>query len=294
MTDAVVSTADLAELIDRALGLLMDPARPSYLQRRIAQDSSPVSTWSSITRTRNPKRPGVREVLRYGAQDTVRLQGGIAGKRERAVIVALIRLDGQPCVVIGQDRRNQSATSPMGPDAMREAQRGIRIANELGLPLVSFIDTEGAELSPEAEETSVAGEIANCIIAMASSKVPTVSVLLGQGCGGGALAFLPAERVIAAQNSWLAPLAPEGASAILYGDVEHAEQLAEAQKVGVDALYQAGTVHAIIPELDEDTETPELFAEAIAAETAIHLRELLLERADGAPAAAGRSRTLIA
>ena len=98
----------------------------------------------------------------------------------------------------------------------------MRLAEELGLPLVTVIDTPGAELSVAAEEGAIAGEIARCIATLTTMTVPTVSVILGQGCGGGALALLPAQVVIATENAWLSPLPPEGASVIRYGDVDHA------------------------------------------------------------------------
>ena len=160
----------------------------------------------------------------------------------------------------------------MGPAALREARRGMRLANELGLPLVSFIDTPGADLSPEAEQGAVAGEIARCISTMATMSVPTVSVLLGQGCGGGALALLPADVVVAAENSWLSPLPPEGASAIVHGDLDHAAEMSEQQGVGALDLFESGTVHHLVPEPDDDT--PETFAHAIAAEVGARLRDL--------------------
>nr|WP_257910901.1 carboxyl transferase domain-containing protein [Janibacter limosus] len=78
------------------------------------------------------------------------------------------------------------------------------------MPLVTVIDTPGADLSPNAEEGALAGEIARCIADMTSLTVPSVSVLLGEGTGGGALALLPARRVIASSNAWLSPLPPEG------------------------------------------------------------------------------------
>lgn len=149
------------------------------------------------------------------------------------------------------------------------------LANELGLPLVTFIDTPGAELSADAEEKSVAGEIGRCISSMATMTVPTVSVLLGQGCGGGALALFPAHRVVAAEHSWLSPLPPEGASAIVYGDTDHAAEMAENQKVSAFELRKAGTVHQIVPENPDSEENPEDFAKAIAAEVAAQVRALL-------------------
>lgn len=267
--DAVVLPDELPLLVDRALGLLVDPPTRQTRELRTAEVHRERTAWQSIQITRSTQRAGVREVLRYGSDATVRLQGTEKGERDSAMIVALARLDGQPCVVIGQDRTTQSRFKPMGPAALREARRGMRLANELRLPLVSFIDTPGAELSPEAEEGAIAGEIARCISWMSTMRVPTVSVLLGQGCGGGALALLPADTVIAAENAWLSPLPPEGASAIVHGDLDHAEQMAEAQRVGAIDLFENGTVHHIVPEPAGDT--PAAFARAVAAEVGAQL-----------------------
>ena len=89
-----------------------------------------------------------------------------------------------------------------------------------------MIDTPGAELSPAAEEGGLAGGIACCLADLVAHRGPTISLLLGQGTGGAALALLPADRTLAAQHAWLAPLAPEGASAIVYRDNRHAAELA--------------------------------------------------------------------
>jgi acetyl-CoA carboxylase carboxyl transferase subunit beta len=148
----------------------------------------------------------------------------------------------------------------------------MRLAEELGLPLVSVIDTPGAELSPEAEEGAVAGEIARCIATMSTLTVPSVSVLLGQGCGGGALALLPPDLVIATEHAWLSPLPPEGASAIVHGDVDHAPEMAEQQRVSALDLHALGTVHHVVPEPADDS--PEELAGAVAAEVAHQLRRL--------------------
>jgi acetyl-CoA carboxylase carboxyl transferase subunit beta len=270
--DAVVLADELPSVVDRALGLLIDLPSDSTRERRTGEVTRRRTPWESIEITRAAERPGVREVLRYGSDATVRLQGTDEGERDTAMIVAFARLDGVPCVVVGQDRTTQTKASPMGPGALREARRGMRLANELGLPLVSFIDTPGADLSPEAEQGAVAGEIARCISTMATMTVPTVSVLLGQGCGGGALALLPADVVVAAENAWLSPLPPEGASAIVHGDIEHAAEMAEQQGVSALDLFEGGTVHHLVPEPDDDT--AESFAHAMAAEVGARLRDL--------------------
>lgn len=267
--DAVVLPDELPLLVDRALSLLIDPPGPQTRELRTGEVTRKRSAWESIQITRARQRAGVREVLRYGSDATLRLQGTEKGERDSAMIVAMARIDGQPCIVIGQDRTTQTRFKPMGPAALREARRGMRLANELRLPLVSFIDTPGAELSPEAEQGAIAGEIARCISWMSTMRVPTVSVILGQGCGGGALALLPADVVIAAENAWLSPLPPEGASAIVHGDLDHAAEMAEAQRVSAIDLYENGTVHHIVAEPEGDT--PELLARAIAAEVGAQL-----------------------
>ena len=207
---------------------------------------------------------------RYGASGTLRLRGTDEGQRDQTMLVALTRIAGQPCVVAGQDRTRQTPTSPMGPAALREARRAMRLAEELDLPLVTVIDTPGAELSPRAEEGAIAGEIARCIATLTTLTVPTVAVLLGQGCGGGALALLPARHVIATDHAWLAPLPPEGASAIVYGDVDHAAEMARSQHVSASELHRLGTVHQLIPE--GRGAAPRELAEAVSRAIGVELR----------------------
>jgi acetyl-CoA carboxylase carboxyl transferase subunit beta len=222
--------------------------------------------WSSITATRRPDRPGVRELLRYAADDVLPLSGTQSGEAGHALILALTSFSGTSCVLAGQDRFAQSRRRPLGPAALRSARRGMRIAQELRLPLVCVIDTPGADLSAAAEEGALSGEIARCLAEMVQLTVPSVSVLLGEGTGGGALALLPSRRVIAAGNAWLAPLPPEGASAILYGRGDRAPEVAARQRVSAADLLADGTVHAIVPEPVPAHDDPVAFARRVADE----------------------------
>jgi len=262
--DAVVSSEDLRWLFDQALAVLVDAPTPGTRERRpplpVGADGPPA--WESIERTRAAGRVGVRDLLKYGAEGTLRLRGTDEGERDETVIIALTRLDGVPCVLVGQDHTRQTPETPMGPAALREARRAMRLAEELRLPLVTVVDTPGAELSPKAEEGAIAGEIARCIATLVTTTVPTVSVILGQGCGGGALALLPAGTVLATEHAWLSPLPPEGASVIRHGTVDHAAEMAADQGVRAVDLLAGGEVDAVVPEYDDDT----------PAEIAHHLR----------------------
>jgi acetyl-CoA carboxylase carboxyl transferase subunit beta len=268
--DGVVGAEDLPAMVDLALAVLVDPPGPGSLEPRPATPVGDHAAWDSVERTRRTDRAGVRDLLAHGATGTIQLRGTDEGERDSSVLVALTRLDDQPCVVIGQDRSRQTPGHAMGPGALREARRGMRLAQELGLPLVSVIDTPGAELSPEAEERAIAGEIARCIATLTTMTVPTVSVILGQGCGGGALAFLPARTVIATEHAWLSPLPPEGASVIVHGDLTHAAEMAQRQRVRAADLLADGVVHHVVPEVDGESKGD--LAVAVAAEVGAILR----------------------
>ncbi|HEX3592133.1 MAG TPA: carboxyl transferase domain-containing protein, partial [Pseudonocardiaceae bacterium] len=197
--DAVVAPGQLKELAARALRVLAGTAGP--ITSATTTDAPDTPAWDSIQRTRDPRRPGVRDVLRHAASDTLPLSGTSEGEHQPGLVTALANLGGVPCVVVGQDRHAQRLRGPLGPATLREARRCIRLAAELGLPLVTFIDTPGASLSAEAEEGGLSGEIARCLAELLELPSPTVAVLLGEGGGGGALALLPADRVVAAAHA---------------------------------------------------------------------------------------------
>lgn len=272
--DGVVAPEDLAGVARRVLRLLTPPVESSVPAVEPAPPPRRTTpTWESVLLTRRPDRPGVRDLLRIGADDVIPLSGTGDGQRDAGLLLALTAFDGLPCVLVGQDRRHQTPDRPLGPTALREARRGMRLAEELRLPLVAVIDTPGAALSPRAEEGALAGEIARCLADMSNLSVPTVSVLLGQGSGGAALALLPADRVIAAEHAWLSPLPPEGASAIVHHDTAHAPLMAERQKVSAFDLLDAGVVHVVVPERPAAHEDPQAFAHAMLAACVAAIRD---------------------
>ena len=276
LVDAVLPVEDLATLADRALNVLLAPREGLPPAPEVpAEELADIPAWDSIVRSRREDRPGVRRFLRYAATDVVPLSGTGEGELDPGLLLVLARFGGAPCVVLGQDRRGQTADRPMGPAALREARRGMRLAKELRLPLVTVIDTPGAALSKEAEEGGMAGEIARSLTELVMLQAPTVAVLLGQGTGGGALALLPADRVIAAEHAWLSPLPPEGASAILYHDIEHAPEMAEKQGVRSRDLLEAGIVDRVIGERPDAADEPEEFCRRLGLALESELARLL-------------------
>jgi acyl-CoA carboxylase subunit beta len=274
LIDAVVPLDGLAEVVERAIGLLsradgIAPVRPDVVRTMpasVAEESEAQReerVWASIATTRDPRRPSVRHLLKYGARDVLQLSGTAQGERDARLVLALARLGGRACVVVGQDRSREPVQA-MGPALLREARRGMRLAAELRIPLVTVIDTEGASLSREAEEGGMAGAIARSLSDLVGLRTPVVSVLLGQGTGGGAIALMPGDITIAAEHAWLAPLPPEGASAILFRDVGRAKELAAAQRVDAWSLLEAGVVQEVVLEGDGAAARPREFSERLA------------------------------
>jgi acetyl-CoA carboxylase beta subunit/acetyl-CoA carboxylase alpha subunit len=276
--DAVLPPDEIADILDRALSILLAPQRDSPVLVESDEQVPDVETWDVVTRSRRPERPGVRRLLRYAATEVIPLNGTSQGEADPGLLIALARFGDAPCVFLGQDRRGQTADHPMGPEALREARRGMRLASELGLPLMTVIDTAGAALSVEAEEGGLAGEIARCLADLVTLEAPTLCLMLGEGNGGGALALLPADRVIAAQHAWLSPLPPEGASAIVHRDLDHAPELARAQLVRAIDLHRLGVVDRIIAEHPDAADEPEEFCRRVGG---VLENELAVLRAHG-------------
>lgn len=281
VVDAVVPLDVLRATLDRTLTVVADapgqaPSAPP------AEPLPDIPAWESVEVSRRPDRPGVGALLRHGSTERVLLSG--TGQGEAATtLLALARFGGQPAVVLGQQRVVGDPTSipgrsapalRVGPAALREARRGMALAAGLQLPLVLVIDTAGPALSVEAEEDGLAGEIARCLADLVTLDTPTVSVLLGQGSGGPALAMVPADRVLAALHGWLAPLPPEGASAIVYRDVDHAAELAAAQGVRSADLLANGIVDVVVPEHPDAADEPRAFIERLSATIAAELHAL--------------------
>ena len=275
--DGVVPPEGIANLLDRVLTILT--ARPSSppppADERARADLPDVDAWDAIMTSRRADRPGVRRLLRYAASDVIPLNGTGEGEADPGLLIALARFGDAPCVFLGQDRRGQTAVHPMGPGALREARRGMRLAVELRLPLLTVIDTPGAALSAEAENGGMAGEIARSLSDLVTLEAPTLCLMLGEGNGGGALALLPADRIIATRHAWLSPLPPEGASAIVHRDTDHAPEMSRAQRVRARDLLDDGIVDRIVPEEPDAAEEPEAFCRRVGAVLAEELADLL-------------------
>ncbi|MGC0252256.1 carboxyl transferase domain-containing protein [Pseudactinotalea sp. Z1748] len=272
--DGVVPLRELRTTAVKALRVLTSPQEPvgeRFDAEGIATDRAP---WDSVQATRNPERPRLHHLLHHAAEVFIPLRGTGTGESDGTITVGLVRFPGLSCVLIGQDRRPRRDAS-LSPAALRVAQRGFHLAEELDLPLVTVIDSPGPELTTEAEHGGLAGEIARTVAALATVRVPVVSTILGEGNGVAALALLPADRTVCAENGWVAPLPPEGASAIIHRTADRAADMAAAHRIRAVDLLEMGAVNEIVPERPDAAEEPAEFCRRLIASATAQLAELV-------------------
>ncbi|HJQ42880.1 MAG TPA: carboxyl transferase domain-containing protein [Jatrophihabitantaceae bacterium] len=250
VVDIVVAADGLRDVARTVLRALIEPDEPKDVTAP-ADCVESGDAWDAVQRTRRPDRPGARELLGE-LTDVVELKGdGLGAGDEPTMIAAFGRLRGRRVAFVGHDRSAGAERAAVTPAGLRKAQRVLRLAESFGVPLVSVVDTPGARLDEASGADDIAFEISAALTERSSAMsrgVRLVCVLLGEGGGGAALAFVPAQHVVAAQSAWLAPLPPEGSSAVLHRDVAHADEAARAQHITAADLHAAGRVQTVVAE----------------------------------------------
>ena len=250
LVDSVFAPELLRGFAGAVLHNLVSSDRLQPVPRVKLPQIGPVDAWEAIQRTRDPQRPGIREFAEH-LEEGVELRGDGLGADDPTVLLALGRLFGRRVVVIGHDRSAGPDRAAVTAAGMRKAARGMRLAQQFGLPLISIADTPGPRLDPAGEPGGIGFHIAAALADRARATVPLVSVLLGEGGGGAALAFLPAQYTVAAESAWLAPLPPEGGSAVLNRTVDQAAEVAAMQHVTSPDLVKLGVVDLVVAEEGE-------------------------------------------
>jgi acetyl-CoA carboxylase carboxyl transferase subunit beta len=166
-----------------------------------------------------------------------------------AIRAGIATIEGERVVVVAMDRF--AGVSPLhlpGPGAFRLAQRAVRLASRVGLPLVTFVDTPGADPAPASEAGGVAGEIARTLLAMAELTTVSVAVVVGEGGSGGAMALAHTDRILMLEGAVFSVIGPEAGAAILYRDASRAPQLTRSFRMTPADLLRLGVADEIVAE----------------------------------------------
>lgn len=243
LVDAVLAPDELDAWVDAALG---ERARP--LERRalpLAGDDAPEETaegaWGEVLRARRVDRPTGLDVAAALCTSWVDLAAP-----DPTVRTALAEVDGRRTVVVASDRH--AGDGRPTPDGFRQAQRAVALAGQLGVPVVTLVDTPGAAPGPDSENAGVAREIAATFCALDAVPVPTVAVCVGEGGSGGALALAWCDTVLIQEHAVFSVIGPEGAAAILERDASRAAEMAERLGLTSERLLALGVVDAVVPD----------------------------------------------
>jgi acetyl-CoA carboxylase carboxyl transferase subunit alpha len=213
-----------------------------------------LSPWQIARVARHESRPYTLDYLGIIAPDFQELHGDRMYADDPAIVGGVGRLNGRACMFIGHQkgrdtkervRRNYGMPKPEG---YRKAQRLMRMAEKFSLPVITLIDTPGAYPGVGAEERGQSEAIAYSLYLMAGLKTPIISVVIGEGGSGGALAIGVADRLLMLQYAVYSVISPEGCASILWKSAEKAEEAAEAMRITASSLSEFGLVDEVLQE----------------------------------------------
>ena len=247
---AELRTASAAQPLDMSVEVRALEEKYQQILRELFGKLSP---WEKVHMARHPDRPtSLDYISRFDRFDE--LHGDRHFRDDPSIVGGFALLGSRPVMVLGQQRgrdtkenlrRNFGMPSPEG---YRKASRLAKLASRLGLPIVTFIDTKGADPGITSEEHAQSEAIATCLQTFATARVPIVATVVGEGGSGGALALAIADRVLMLEHSTYSVASPEGCAAILWSDAGKAEEAAARLKLTANDLHRFGIVDEIVPE----------------------------------------------
>jgi len=242
---------------------------------------SSLTPWQISQLARHPLRPYTLDYVARMFTDFEELHGDRAFADDQAIVGGMARLDDKPVVVIGHQKgrdTKEKVKRNFGmprPEGYRKAMRLMHLAERFKLPLVTLIDTPGAYPGVGAEERGQSEAIARNLFVMSKLRTPIVSVVIGEGGSGGALAIGVCDRLMMLQYSTYSVISPEGCASILWRSADKAAEAAEAMQITADHLTRLGLVDEIVPEpMGGAHRNPEAMAASLKASLRRTLDEL--------------------
>jgi acetyl-CoA carboxylase carboxyl transferase subunit alpha len=213
-----------------------------------------LTPWQKVQVARHEDRPQFLDYVKEMANDFEFLAGDRTFADDAAILGGLCLFNGRAIVVIGQQKGNSTETrlahnfGMARPEGYRKARRLINLADKFGLPIVTFVNTSGAYPGIESEERGQSEAIASCTLACVRARVPIVSVIIGEGGSGGAVAVATANVVMMLEHSFYSVISPEGCASILWKTAKANESAAAEQKLTAQDLYKLKIIDEILPE----------------------------------------------
>ncbi|QGV80770.1 carboxyl transferase domain-containing protein [Streptomyces ficellus] len=239
--DAVVRPEELRGTVTRWVTALTSPAAQAPPPAALSSGPLPASGWDAVRQARDPGRPRAEAYLNAYFTDRLPLAGDRCGGTDPGMLCGIgLRADGRAVAYVAQCG---TATRPAG---YRTAARVIRLADRLGVPVLTLVDTPGAANDAEAERAGAGAAIADAFTAVAAARVPVTTLLIGEGGSGGALALAAPDNTWATRDSYFSVIAPELAAAILKRPPQDAPHTAEQLRLRPQDLVELGVVRGIV------------------------------------------------
>jgi acetyl-CoA carboxylase carboxyl transferase subunit alpha len=253
----------------------------SQREQLLAELQSGLTVWQRIQLSRHVERPVAGDYIEAIFTDVVELHGDRLFRDDPAVFAGFARLSGRPLMLVA-NRKGRTTQERIAcnwgcahPEGYRKALRCMQLAERLGLPVLTLINTPGAYPGIGAEERGQASAIAWSILEMFRLRVPVVSVVIGEGGSGGALGIGVCDRLLILENAYYSVISPEGCASILWKDGARAEEAALALKLGSDTLVELGLADERLPEPPGGAHRDKLaMAETLRDAVLRHLEEL--------------------
>jgi len=237
------------------LNIAEEVTRPQgKVDRLLHQTYARLTPWQKVQVARHPERPHMSDYVGALVEDFTPLAGDRLFGEDQAVVGGLGRYRGHSVVVIGQEKgtdtdgRVQHNFGMAQPEGYRKSRRLMKLADRFGLPVVTLVDTPGAYPGIGAEERGQAEAIARCIETCLEIRVPLVSIIIGEGGSGGAIAIATGDRVLMLEHAIYSVISPEGCASILWRSAEQAEQAAEALRLTAADMERLEVVDSIVAE----------------------------------------------
>lgn len=218
------------------------------------QETNQLTPWQKVEIARNPKRKTSIEYIEQIFDEFIELHGDRNFKDDQAIICGLGRIGNQSYTIIAEQKGRTTKENVLrnfgmpNPESYRKAIRFMKQAEKFNRPVITFIDTKGAYPGVGAEERGQGEAIAKSMFEMAKLKVPVISIVIGEGSSGGALAIGVSNKIYMLENAIYSILSPEGYSSILWKDSSRYEEAAEKMKLTAKDLYEMKVIDTIIPE----------------------------------------------
>ena len=218
------------------------------------QQTNQLTPWQKVEIARNPKRKTSIEYIEQIFDEFIELHGDRNFKDDQAIICGLARIGNQNYTIIAEQKGRSTKENVLrnfgmpNPESYRKAIRFMKQAEKFNRPVITFIDTKGAYPGVGAEERGQGEAIAKSMFEMAKLKVPVISIVIGEGSSGGALAIGVSNKIYMLENAIYSILSPEGYSSILWKDSSRYKEAAEKMKLTANDLYEMKVIDTIIPE----------------------------------------------